>query len=161
MDTKIASLSMAHPGNIYVQYAVLQENTYPAHTHDFDELVIIIGGKGEHFVNGDTYPIQAGDVFVLKGENAHSFKHIENLALLSISHFSKIFRQVYHLSPMDYLQQIRLEKARHLLCKSELSVAEIAIACGFDNSNYFSRLFKKKHGVPPTKWELHNNTGSL
>ena len=80
----MVNLTLPNEGNIYVQYAVLHEPTYPAHSHDFDELVIIVGGKGEHFVNNDTYPIQAGDVFVLKGEDAHGFKHIQNLALYNI-----------------------------------------------------------------------------
>ena len=57
---------------------------FPAHTHDFSELVIIYGGSGIHFTSGNEYSIHRGDVFVLNGDRAHGYKKPAGLRLLNI-----------------------------------------------------------------------------
>lgn len=58
---------------------------FPVHTHDFIELVIIYGGHGVHFtVDGGSYPVSAGDVFVVREERAHGYRDMEDLKLINI-----------------------------------------------------------------------------
>lgn len=45
--------------------------------------------------------------------------------------------------------ELRLERARHLLVQTELSVIEIAIACGFSSPGHFSRVYRTHYGVSP------------
>ena len=47
---------------------------FPIHTHEFHELVIVTEGTGIHSINGYNYQVTAGDVFVLKGNDAHGYE---------------------------------------------------------------------------------------
>lgn len=69
---------------------------------------------------------------------------------LSHSSFRRHFKLQTGMAPIDYLLDLRLQKARRLLMHTTLPVKVIAEACGFDNPLYFSRYFKKRTGVPPT-----------
>lgn len=61
----------------------------------------------------------------------------------------KLFSQYLNLSPVDYLNQIRLNKAIELLRNTEMSIKEVCFACGFQSPQYFSRLFKQQMGITP------------
>ena len=76
-------------------------------------------------------------------------------ACLSKYHFLRLFRTAYGLSPYQYIQHLRIEKARILLADSALPVTDIAGLLGFDNSQSFSRLFFQKTGLYPTQYRLH------
>jgi len=65
------------------------------------------------------------------------------------THLSKIFKETIGLSPMQYLMQIRLERAKSLL-GSRWSVEEVASSVGFADPLYFSKQFRKRFGVSPT-----------
>ena len=54
------------------------------HTHDFSELVVIMGGHGRHEVSREVYDISAGDVFVLLGDVSHCYPEAKNLSLINI-----------------------------------------------------------------------------
>jgi AraC-like DNA-binding protein len=56
------------------------------------------------------------------------------------------------MSPNDYWQRIRVEAARDMLRKTDLSVTEIAIRCGYSTSQYFSTVFRKYTGTTPTQF---------
>ena len=47
---------------LFVKINEAQEDCY-AHTHDFSELIIITAGDGEHWIDGETYSVKAGDIF--------------------------------------------------------------------------------------------------
>jgi AraC-like DNA-binding protein len=55
-------------------------------------------------------------------------------------------------SPIDYLTEYRINEACNLLRSSNLSIAEVAISVGFFDQFYFSRVFKKAVGMPPSKY---------
>ena len=59
------------------------------------------------------------------------------------------FKKIMGISPIDYLIRLRIEKARELLRDSRLSITQIAYLVGFNDSNYFSRQFKKVTGANP------------
>lgn len=73
------------------------------------------------------------------------------IARMSERSFLRHFKNALGLSPMDYLNRIRIQRAAELLnpLHHDLSIAEIAQRTGFDDSNYFSRLFKRTFGVSP------------
>ena len=54
------------------------------HTHGFSELVVVLGGAGVHIAPAGDYPIGAGDVFVLHGNQAHGYRNTANLELVNI-----------------------------------------------------------------------------
>ncbi len=77
---------------------------------------------------------------------------IANHVGLSRSHLYRIFMQNLSLSPNEYLTQFRINQACILLRTSGLSIGEIAGSVGFDDQLYFSRVFKKIKGVPPSHY---------
>lgn len=90
-------------------------------------------------------------------ENNYSKKittsELSNIVHISTYHFCRIFKQMTGKTPTDYINGIRLEKAADYLNKSDLNITEIALKCGFDSINYFSRLFKKHYNVSPRKFK--------
>jgi YesN/AraC family two-component response regulator len=76
---------------------------------------------------------------------------------LSRTYFSVIFKEVTGIRLQDYLMQIRLDKAKTLLCCIDLKVKQIAFETGYPDPNYFCRTFKKKTGLNPTSWRLRKS----
>jgi transcriptional regulator GlxA family with amidase domain len=68
---------------------------------------------------------------------------------LSVRTLTRRFRQATGGTPMQYLQQVRLDNARELLRSSNLSVAEIAFSTGYPDTSYFSALFRKAMKMTP------------
>ncbi len=66
-------------------------------------------------------------------------------------HFCRLFTEVYGVSPQDYLFGVRMKRSMELL-RTGLSVAETAGKCGFSDSGYFTRVFKKRFGVLPSHY---------
>lgn len=66
----------------------------------------------------------------------------------------KSFKTAYGKSPLEYLLSVRIEKSKQLLSdvQNGLSISEIAQISGFDDSLYFSRLFRKKTGMSPSEF---------
>lgn len=54
------------------------------HFHDFTELVLVLSGRGRHLLEGESFPVSAGSVFVLKGNQVHSFRDREGLILVNV-----------------------------------------------------------------------------
>jgi len=254
---------------------------YPLHTHDFSELVIILGGRGTHITEHSQFEIFAGDVFVINGDTAHGYENPKNLHLINIlylpelltrnvadltalpgyhvlfnlepkfredhqfnsrlhitprqitgitpliqeienelesnnpgrlfmasarfysllghlcriysndavstgrqllrigkalgllensvqrpvtltelteltamtvSTLNRTFKEATGYSPIEYHLRIRIKKAVEILCSSNFSVTETASRTGFDDSNYFSRQFKKVMGISPLEF---------
>jgi AraC family transcriptional regulator len=75
-------------------------------------------------------------------------------ASLSKYHFLRLFRTAYRLSPYQYIQHLRIEKARALLADSVISISDLAGLLGFDNSQSFSRLFYQRVGLYPSQYRL-------
>ena len=269
------------PGTLPLKVLKLDhQNTVGLHEHDFHELVLVIAGECRHITPAESYPLSAGDIFLIKPGNPHGYavehdfalynilyfpeklklplfdltdepgfraffelepelrrqfgfrKHfrlgktpLEELALIvermqreletsepghefrAVSLFMRLierisricsnsalyrendelfrlsevvsflerhrrepltvrelaehaamspatlnraFRRAVGRSPLNYLNDIRLSEAQLLLRENpELSIADVAGKCGFTDSNYFSRLFKKRNGHTP------------
>lgn len=259
---------------------VVLEGDFVQHSHDFDEIVLVLAGTGEHLVGQRAYPLRRGDVFVIKGDERHGFRQARGLELVNVMydpralfsgggdlgavagfaylflaqpelarqesspcavfldeeatqtaaalcsfllrqledctgqyqvavqygfktlaaylanhyrtreelsekvwiftravqflqyhagrpvklqeaaeaaavsqrHLERVFLEVCGLSPMAYLTELRLRRASLLLRGTSRTVAEIARECGFEDPNYFARVFKKKYGAAPSMW---------
>lgn len=87
----------------------------------------------------------------------HYMEDISIESVLDISHYSqrhfiRLFSAAYNTTPQKYLMNIRIRHACSLLRDSVLSVTETALRCGFADSNYFSRAFRKAVGVTPSQY---------
>ena len=69
------------------------------------------------------------------------------------AHLRELFRMQYEVSPMEYLQEIRLSKSKEMLrYQSQLSLKEISDLVGFNDSLYFSKVFRKANGMSPSEY---------
>ena len=70
----------------------------------------------------------------------------------STSYLHKLFWDNVHMTPNNYLLNIRFTAAKNLLAATTLPIAEIAVKCGFNSQAYFSDSFKKKFSVSPREF---------
>lgn len=82
-----------------------------------------------------------------------SLDDISRILDISPYYFSKIFKDETGVNFIDYLTNIRLEKAKELLQSTDYSMKEICTMIGYSDPNYFSRTFKKNVGVTPTEYK--------
>ncbi len=75
---------------------------------------------------------------------------------LSIYYFSRIFKDILGYNFPDYINLLRVKKAKELLLKNEISIKEICYATGYSDPNYFSKVFKKYEGMTPSEYKVKN-----
>lgn len=88
------------------------------------------------------------------------FHYVEELSLsvlaekcgVSDSYLSALFRKEMDMTLTDYILQTRIAHAIYLLNTSQMPIQDIAAQCGFADSNYFTRIFKKKQGQSPRQY---------
>lgn len=86
-----------------------------------------------------------------------TLKSISQFTYFSAAYCESEFKRQIGKSIIQYLLDIRIEEAKRLLFESSMSCSRIAMAVGFEDANYFSRIFKKKTGYSPL--EYRNYTG--
>jgi YesN/AraC family two-component response regulator len=78
-----------------------------------------------------------------------TLKDISQMTYFSAAYCESEFKRQMGTSIIQYLLDIRIEEAKRLLSESSMSCSRIANAVGFEDANYFSRIFKKKTGYSP------------
>lgn len=81
------------------------------------------------------------------------------MCYLSEAHFCRFFKNAVGKSCTEYINQYRIEKASVLLTNTSDTIAAVAASCGFDDINYFSRVFKQIKGVAPGKYRKNAPLG--
>lgn len=81
-----------------------------------------------------------------------SFEQIARLFKMSTRSLNRRFKTAARLTPLQYLQEIRITHAKALLKQSNLSVAEISDAVGYQDPSYFASLFKRLTSVSPLEY---------
>ncbi len=71
---------------------------------------------------------------------------------MSYSWFRRLFKEYTGFAPAQYIQELRIQRAKELLTNTNLRTKEIAFECGFENPEYFFTAFKNKTGYTPTKY---------
>lgn len=109
-----------------------------------------IKSKGE-----DDYEDSIQEIKDYIAENLNEKLTVQKLAdktLMSISHFSRVFKQQTGFSPYEYVLITRLNKAKYLLQKTEMTVASIAYETGFNSESNFICFFTENEGISPGKF---------
>jgi AraC family transcriptional regulator len=81
--------------------------------------------------------------------------HLAAAAGLSRRHFARSFHQELGETPHRWLMQTRLEKAKQLLGSTDVSVCEIAEACGFSSQSHLTKALKQSDSMTPHRWRQH------
>jgi AraC-like DNA-binding protein len=93
-------------------------------------------------------------------ENTHHRISLASMAKhlnCSASNFSALFKKHTAQSPIDYFNYLKIQQACQLLDFSADTIANISASLGFEDSFYFSRLFRKKIGVSPQQYRMRGN----
>lgn len=110
--------------------------------------------------NQDDVKEDSGDknISLLKEYISNHYMHpisLEDLctvAPMTPQHMCRIFKKHMGMRPLEYITQIRLEKAKELLLYSDYSIKEVGEKCGFQNGNYFCKTFKKNEHITPLEY---------
>ena len=81
-----------------------------------------------------------------------TLEDLAGVAGMNPKYFCRVFQSLTHHSPVDYLNFYRIEQAAHLLNSTELSVTEVGNRCGFWESSYFTKVFRKYKKITPVKY---------
>lgn len=96
--------------------------------------VVMMHYAEENFSNA----ISIGDIAILYNRNE--------------KYIGRLFKSELGMSFSEYCNQVRLKKAEKLIRETDKKIIDISTECGFENVTYFNRLFKKKYGVPPSRY---------
>lgn len=103
--------------------------------------------------------------FGIEGVYQYIHKHYQEQISLSTlaeafhfspQHLTRKFKEQYHTTIMSCLTSLRMEKAISLLIHSDAPIAELANSLGYEDENYFSKVFKKQTGLSPIQFRKHN-----
>jgi PAS domain S-box-containing protein len=129
---------------------------YPLHASD-GSVAGIMGAMRDVSKTGQVLgPYQAMEP-VLNHINAKfadplTVAELAGLVHLSVSQFERRFKQLFFVSPMKYLNRVRLEHAARLLTESTAAIAMIALDCGFYDHSHFTKRFRTVYGQPPSQY---------
>lgn len=105
---------------------------------------------------GDVHPVLTGRVRTrvldyIEARLAEDMRlaDLASVACLSPYHFSRCFKASIGKSPMAYISERRVERAKHLLIDRDVCLARIALDCGFSSQSHFTATFRKLTGMTP------------
>lgn len=103
-----------------------------------------------HF-NADVYKAQ--EILANRLEASFSIEDLAKMMNLSTRHLARLFKHHTGETIQNYRDKLRLEHGEALMLNTEMSVKEIALACGFENARQFSRLWQKMCGTSPGRYK--------
>lgn len=115
-----------------------------------------------------TLPAGEGTPWLQKGKEYMDIHFAGGITVEGVStyagvdrtHFTKQFRKSYGLSPMQYIQRLKMNQARRLLNETTLSLTEIAHTVGYPDLFSFSKAFKRMVGLSPKRYRKLEQNGS-
>ena len=105
-----------------------------------------------HLLQPDAQLGRAVAAIVLHPEAPHSVDSLAAAAGMSRSCFNRQFAARYSLSPMEFVQGVRLRTAAQMLTASKLPVKAVAAAVGYSSRSHFSRAFTEQFGLDPSRY---------
>ena len=106
-------------------------------------------------ITGDLGHRQIAEAKQYIAEHYHEALQLSEVAkklYLSTAYFSRLFKEKTGMTFSDYLANCRIDRARQLLATTDLSIAEVSAAIGYQEANSFSRLFKTRTGQSPSDY---------
>ena len=132
---------------------------YPEMVSSYIRLVLLLENelkyqKGE---KRDSYNIKVlADDICREPFRQYDFKKIVDSTGIGMAHFCRLFRQMYHTTPLEFLRIQRVTAAAEIVRRSDLRIKEIAEQCGYPSLIDFSRSFKHYFGVSPREYRNKN-----
>lgn len=103
--------------------------------------------EGSEIIN----QVNKAKILILENFRDIKPKDIANELHMSYSSFRKIFKEYTGFAPLQYIQELKIQKSKELLTNTAIPVKEIAYLMGFENQEYFFTAFKKKTSITPVE----------
>lgn len=81
-----------------------------------------------------------------------SIKYLAQLSAVSETYFRRRFRDIYHVSPNQYITNLKMEYAAQMLQSRLYTVTEVSERSGYSSVKYFERVFKRRYGCTPSEY---------
>tara|TARA_R110002050_G_scaffold45001_1_gene106919 strand:- start:62022 stop:63053 length:1032 start_codon:yes stop_codon:yes gene_type:complete len=91
-------------------------------------------------------------------EIQYSLKYLSNKSGLSPAKLQEGFKLLFDRTVTDYIRNVRVETAEHLIKTSDLNISEIVYSVGLTSRSYFSKIFKEKYSCSPKHYQDHQNS---
>ena len=82
---------------------------------------------------------------------------IAQALFLNVDYLNRIFKKETGMTLSEYISVKRIDRAKLLLLTTRMPVSEVAMSVGFQSFSYFSKIFKKRVGVEPSKFRASNS----
>lgn len=115
---------------------------------EFTAPAAVVSGKKVHLMTRALHYMSDNRELSL-GEIAAQFN-------ISEEHFCRVFKQYTGFRPFEYLNLVKLQKAKELLKNTSLSIGEVCRESGFESHSYFSMLFRRSNGCTPGEYRKNN-----
>ena len=92
------------------------------------------------------------ELLLKKPQHHWTVEEMAQIVELSLPHFQKLFKAETGVTPIAYLRNLRLEKAREFLETKFYRLKQIGFEIGIPDASHFTRDFKKRYGVTPTEY---------
>lgn len=123
----------------------------------FNELIVYLSrtyNENQEVETNRLYPLAEVAAYIEQNfQEKFSLKELSYITGFSERHFSRIFMNIYNTSPIDYIIKRRLKHACQLLNEMTFNITVVANKCGFEDTNYFTRQFKKCYGITPSQYK--------
>ena len=138
-------LTTLKPGNSFCSLIIFMEIIAFISRLNSDELF----EHHAHFLIGNAISFMKKNYY-----KTISIEQLASVAKMSNRNFFRLFKNTIGCTPINYLLRIRLNHASEMLTYSDISISEIALSCGFYDSNYFCRKFKEVRNMTPRQFRL-------
>ncbi len=81
-----------------------------------------------------------------------TLQKLADIGAISCAHLNKLFKKNFNVSPMQYINNLRISKAKELMMYSDFNITQISELVGFQSVHYFSRYFKNKEKITPSEF---------
>ena len=108
------------------------------------------GNKTRHSIN------KALDFIEENYNQDLSLKKVSGEVGLSLYYFSHLFKEEVGESFVTYLNKLRIRKSKQLLINSNLNISEISYQVGYNDQNYYTRVFKDYESITPSEFRIEN-----
>ena len=122
----------------------------------FLELLSLLIKETDDAASGEVVTKSMRTVLRVKGFIDNNYKKeiqvndLSDAFQLTTSHLCRSFRENLGVTPTKYIRKLRIHEAERLICETNLSIAEISYAVGFNDPNYFARVFRERYGFAPS-----------
>lgn len=157
---KMYEFTIQETESFYKDFQRIQKCPLTLTSHDLISLSIIydmISCINDYGQNKKYYKvIEEAEIYLKENifDHALTIGDIARASNISEVYFRKLFKEKYGVSPLHYITDIRIKKAKTMLISDlDLSISNISVSCGFVDIYSFSRVFKKIVGISPLNFK--------